>query len=96
MPVHIELDLPDGALSSLRTSPEGFVREMRLAAAVKWYEIHLLSQSKAAELAGVTRQEFVEALARFRVSPCQTAPEEMAGEVDRPPGWAFPCAACSP
>ena len=44
MSVRIELDLPEGAFSSLRTSPERFVRELRLAAA-KWYEMRLLSQS---------------------------------------------------
>ena len=83
MGVHIELDVPEGAFSCLRTSPEQFVRELRLAAAVKWYEIHLLSQAKAAELAGLSRQEFVDALGRFQVSPCQTTPEELAAEVDR-------------
>ena len=53
---------------------------MRLAAAVKWYELEMISQSKAAELAGVSRQEFLEALNRFKVSPFQVTPEELAGE----------------
>ncbi|MGO8704792.1 MAG: UPF0175 family protein [Candidatus Brocadiia bacterium] len=83
MSIHIELDLPEGALSSLRTTPERFVRELRLAAAAKWYEMGLLSQSKAAEVAGVSRQEFVEALARFGVSPVQSKPEEIEAEVNR-------------
>ena len=79
----IELDLPVEAFSALRTSPQAFVREMRLAAAVKWYEIHRLSQSKAAEVAGVSRHEFLEALARFGVSPFQVSPEELTDEVTR-------------
>src|SRR6266540_690801 len=41
----------------------------RLAAAVKWYELGMISQSKAAEVAGISRQAFLEALARFKVSP---------------------------
>ena len=81
--MHIELDLPEGAFSSLRTTPERFVRELRLAAATKWYEMGLLSQSKGAEVAGVSRQEFVEALGRFGVSPVQSNPEEIEAEVDR-------------
>ena len=83
MPVHVELDLPDDAFSVLKTTPELFVRELRLAAAVKWYEIHLVSQAKAAELAGVGRQEFIDALARFKVPVCQTTPEELTNEVGR-------------
>jgi predicted HTH domain antitoxin len=51
-----------------------------LAAAVKWYELGTISQSKAAELAGVSRQEFLEALNRFKVSPFQVTPEELARE----------------
>ena len=83
MSVHIELDLPEEAFSSLRTTPERFVHELRMAAAAKWYEMGLLSQSKGAEIAGVSRQEFVEALRRFGVSPVQSSPEELAAEVNR-------------
>jgi predicted HTH domain antitoxin len=53
---------------------------LRLAAAVKWYELGTISQSKAAELAGVSRQEFLEALYRFKVSPFQVTTEELARE----------------
>jgi len=79
----LEVDLPAEAFSALRVKPEAFVREMRLAAAVKWYEIHRISQSKAAEIAGVSRHEFLEALARFQVSPFQTTVEELTDEVTR-------------
>ncbi len=83
MSTQITIDLPDDAFSALRRSPEDFVREMRLAAAVKWYEIGMVSQSKAAELAGVNRQRFLEALSRFCVSPFQETPEELAEELAR-------------
>jgi len=67
----------------VRTSPDAFVKEMRLAAAVKWYEIGTISQSKAAEIAGISRYEFLEALSRFQVSPFQVTPDELAEELAR-------------
>jgi len=83
MSVRVSVELPEDAFSALRMTPEGFVKEMRLAAAVKWYELGLLSQSKAAEVAGVTRYELLESLSRFKVSPFQTSPEQLAQELSR-------------
>ena len=80
MSVQITIDLPESVFSALLTSPENFVKEMRLAAAVKWYELGMVSQSKASELAEVSRQEFIQALHRFKVSPFQITPEELSQE----------------
>ena len=81
--VRVSLELPEDAFSALRMTPESFVKEMRPAGAVKWSELGLLSQSKAAEVAGVTRHELLEALSRFKVSPFQTSPEQLAHELGR-------------
>jgi predicted HTH domain antitoxin len=83
MTVQVTIDLPETVFSTLRQTPDVFVREMRLVSAVKWYELGKLSQSKAAEVAGVSRQEFLHSLARFNVSPFQVTPEELAEEVAR-------------
>lgn len=80
MTVQLTIDLPEDVFSLLRKSPAEFVGEMRLAAAVKWYELGMISQSKASELAGVSRQEFLDALNRFKVSPFQVTSEELARE----------------
>ncbi len=56
---------------------------MRIAAAVKWYEIGAVSQAKAAELAGLSRSDFMEALSRLSVSPFQETPEELEQEFVR-------------
>ena len=80
--VKVSIELPREALSALRQDPVSFVREMRLAAAAKWYEMHLISQASAAEIAGVSRADFLTALARFDVSPFQYDADEIAHEID--------------
>jgi predicted HTH domain antitoxin len=79
--VQLSIELPREVFSSIRQDPTGFMSEMRLVAAVKWYEMGTLSQSKAAEIAGLSRAEFIDALNRFRVSPFQyDSVEELVGE----------------
>lgn len=77
----VSIEIPDAAFAALHKSPDDFVREMRIAAAVKWYELGELSQGKAAEIAGLTRAEFINALTRFRVSPWQYTAAEMEREL---------------
>jgi predicted HTH domain antitoxin len=53
---------------------------MRIAAAVKWYELGDISQAKAAEIAGLTRAEFINALSRYQVDFMQYTAQELAQE----------------
>jgi predicted HTH domain antitoxin len=88
----LSLEVPDDAFSALRSSPEEFGRELRLAAAIKWYEMERISQGKAAEIAGLSRSAFIEALSRYGVSPIQVSPagletevQQALGDADAPP-----------
>ena len=78
--VHMTIDMPEEALAALRIDPANFAREMRLAAAVKWYELRRVSQERAAKIAGLSRAEFLTALGQFGVSPFQYAADEVLGE----------------
>ena len=71
MTVHIEFDIDSGVLAALKKDHQAFSAELRLAAAVKWYELGLVSQGRAAEIAGLSRAEFLAALGRYGVSPFQ-------------------------
>jgi predicted HTH domain antitoxin len=51
-----------------------------LAAAVKWYELRVVSQGRAAEIAGISRSEFLTALGPFGVTPFQYDADELARE----------------
>jgi predicted HTH domain antitoxin len=55
----------------------------RLAAAIQWYGEGLISQGKGAEIAGLTRVEFIDALGRANVSAIQTSVEELQAELER-------------
>jgi predicted HTH domain antitoxin len=55
----------------------------RVRLAVALYDAEVVSQGRAAELAGLTRTEFLDALCTAGVSPLQYTAEEALGEVRR-------------
>ena len=77
----LTLDMPESAFASLHQAPKEFAQEMRIAAAVKWYELGLFSQGRAAEIAGLTRTGFIDALSRYKVSPFQYTEEDLAEDL---------------
>ena len=69
-----------GVFSALRKTPDEFAGDLRIAAAVKWYEMGLVSQENAAEIAGLCREDFLMSLSRFNVSPFQYHATEVLRE----------------
>ncbi len=81
MSVELKLHLPEETFSALKMKPDEFLSQMRVAAAVKWYEQGKVSQSKASEIAGISRKDFLNALNSFGVSPFQVDENEILEEI---------------
>jgi predicted HTH domain antitoxin len=81
--IQLTIEMSEGALAALRQDPATFTRELRLAAAVKWYEMRRISQGKAAEVAGLSRSEFIAALGQFGVTPFQYDADEIVEDAER-------------
>jgi predicted HTH domain antitoxin len=67
----VTIDLPDEIYATLRRSPRELARDIRLAAAVDWYRSGLISQGRGAEIAGVPRADFIDALAIRKIDVVQ-------------------------
>jgi len=79
----VQVQLPEDTFAALRKTPAEVASEMRVAVAVSWYARGLLSQGKAAEIAGLTRSDFIDALATVGVPACQDSLEDLRGTLAR-------------
>lgn len=77
----VEIAIPEETLISLKTDAESFGREILLLGAVKLFELGKLSSGRAAQLAGLSRVEFLMELRRYGVSPFQLSAEELHQDV---------------
>ena len=65
----VTIDVPEKVLLAEKMDATAFGRELRVLAAVKMYELGRLTSGRAAELAGMSRVEFLLALQRYNVFP---------------------------
>jgi predicted HTH domain antitoxin len=75
--VEVTLSVPEEALLALRMAPEGLGDELKLAAAVKLYELGRLSSGAAAELAGIPKPLFLGKLADYGVITFRLSEEDL-------------------
>lgn len=77
----IVLDFEPGAFSALRLSPKAFSEELKTAAIVQWYAEQRISQSKACEILGIGRSQFLDELFRRNIPAIQVTLEELQREI---------------
>lgn len=77
----IMVNFDPGALSALRLGPDEFAREVKTAAVIQWYAQRRISQSKAAEMLGLSRSALLDELYRRNVPAVQTSIEELRQEI---------------
>ncbi len=82
----VEIMLTDGLFAALRKAPHEVPREMRIAASIHWYQQSAISMERAAEVAGMSRAEFLAELARRRVDVFVVDEEDLAREFHDIPG----------
>ena len=77
----LSLEIPEEILISLKETPENLSRELKILAAVKLFELDKLSSGRAAQLAGMSRVEFLTILGRYQVSPFSLTTEQLEQDI---------------
>ena len=76
------IEMPRAFLAPIAETPEGFAHEIRLAAAMHWYSQGRISHEKAAQLAGISRIAFIDALAAAKLPAFHVDVDELIEEVE--------------
>jgi predicted HTH domain antitoxin len=79
----LKIKYPSGFEHAVHMTKDEIEQHIRLMAALKMFELGKTSSGKAAELAGMSRSEFLEACGRYRVSVFNYPDEEAETEIKK-------------
>lgn len=77
----VEIEVPEEVLISLKETPTTISHQLCVLAAVKLFELGKLSSGRAAQLAGMSRVQFLLSLGQYQVSPFPLTAEELEQDV---------------
>jgi predicted HTH domain antitoxin len=78
---HLTIELPDEALAALALAPDEATREARRILAIHWNAEGRISQGTGAAIAGLSRSQFIEALAEAKVPAIPATADELREEL---------------
>jgi predicted HTH domain antitoxin len=84
----ITLNIPDETFVALHATPDSLGSELRLAAAIKLFEIGRLTSGAAATLAGIPRTVFLARLSGYRVATFTQDEDELRRDLAN--AWDHP------
>ena len=79
----VRLELPDAVCSLLQCAPGTLDQELRLAAAIQWYQQGRISQEWAARIAGMDRTDFIPTLSHMGKDSFQIDFDDLDRELAR-------------
>ena len=79
----LKIRYPSGFEHAVHMTKSELEHHIRLMAALKMFELGKVSSGKAAELAGMSRIEFLETCGRYRISLFNYPPGEVEEELRR-------------
>jgi predicted HTH domain antitoxin len=77
----IQVPCSEEILISLKEDPSAFANDLRMSAAVKFYEMGRLSSGRAAELAGVPRVVFLRRMSEYGASAWDLSRAELTEDL---------------
>jgi predicted HTH domain antitoxin len=78
--LRIQVDVPEQVLLAEKMDEATFARELSVLAAIKLYELGRLSSGRAAEMAAMSRVEFLLELGRYKVFPFSSELQDLEAE----------------
>lgn len=79
--LQVVIDVPESVLLAEKMDIYSFAKEIKMLAAVKLFEMGRISSGAAAELAGMSRVDFLMNMHRYRVFPFSAELEDLERQI---------------